>query len=137
MKTWKKGLAILTLVSLGVVGGAKIVQADSIDYHFRLPVTGTKRTNGVTKTDDGNLYNEVRYIGRPDYRIDYWGMSFKTDQDVVLCDITPVGSFTGLGWNSVSYTGGGARWNGKTVFMAIKTGPTTWVEVDVNGVFLP
>lgn len=137
MKPWKKKLTILTLGSLCIIGGAKIVQADTLTYSARLPVTGAYRTDACKKSDDGDFRNIVTYNGRPEYRLDFYGMAFKTPQDTTLSTVTSTTAFYGTGTKWAYYVGGGAQYNGKDIYMVIKTGPSTWVEVDVAGNITP
>lgn len=126
----KKMALLMASISLLVMGGAKAVQASSVNYSFRLPTTGYRTTDDVKKTDNGNFLNYVTYNGRPDYRIDFWGEKNGSRY-------TTQSYFYGTGNKWAYYADGGSNYNGQTFYMVIKTGPTTWVEIDVSGEVTP
>lgn len=129
MKNKKIIISILSL-SLLIMGGAKVSQAATKGYSFRLPSTGYRTTESVVKDDNGQFLNQVNYNGRPDYRIDFWGTNNNSRY-------TTQSYFYGTGAKYANYGTNPEVYNGKDFYMTIKTGPTTFVEIDVNGYFAP
>lgn len=125
------------LMSFGVfaaltIGASTAVYANQDYYSFRLPSTGYMTTNAVTKTDDRDFKNNVGYTGKSE-RIDFWGVQ---SGNSASNNSTTESYFTdpGVKW---AYYNNAATYNGKNLYMVIKTGPTTFTPVDVNGWFAP
>lgn len=126
----KKLITMILGVAILIVGGSKVAQADSLGYSFTLPSTGYRTTGDCLKTDDFNFVNHVTYNGRPEYRIDFWGTQNNSR-------VTTDSYFYGTGTKYAYYGKDPKYYNGTSLYMTIKTGPTTYVEINVDGSFSP
>lgn len=129
----KKISKICSICIMGIMAMSSIAHAESIDYSFRLPATGSRSTdNAYKETDDRYATNYVDYLGWEGSKINSW-----------VCDndgtkISVKSSFTGTGSVDMYMGKDEAEENeGAYVYMKIKTSGGTMHKCDINGEFDP
>lgn len=129
MKKAKKTIRTLCITG-AVVSILSSVATANVGYNFTLPTIGSKYTQYENKPDRGSVgHNYASYVGWSD-TINCWIDNDSRGQ------LTTTASYSTAQTVNMYYSGSlGSDYYGHPVQMGIKTGPTTWHEIDVRGEF--
>lgn len=130
----KKSIPFFVL-ALVLIGVSKIAYAHNpyLEYYnYRLPSTGSCITAAVPKsTRSSEADNTVTYLGKNE-RCDCWIVATNKQQ------LTSDAKFSKKGLVCMWYSYGLENWYyGNSVAMLVKTGPSTFTQVDIQGDWSP